>query len=41
MRLGMHIAQGLAAAHCCNVLHLDLKPDNCLLDDNNDLVRAL
>lgn len=32
------VAQGLQALHALGLMHLDLKPDNVLCEDNGDLV---
>lgn len=44
LRIAWQIADGLEAAHRCNVIHRDLKPENVFLIDKgtiNDLVKIL
>ncbi len=38
-RVGLQLAQALAATHARGILHRDIKPSNVLLEDNGDRVR--
>lgn len=37
IRIALQIALGMSYSHAHHILHLDLKPDNLLLDDNNNI----
>ena len=39
-RIGLLMAKGLASLHSAGVMHLDVKPPNVLLDEDEDAVLA-
>lgn len=41
LRIGREIAEGLAAAHACGLVHRDIKPDNIFLSGRGQSVRII
>ncbi len=41
LRVGREIAEGLAAAHSCGLVHRDIKPDNIFLEGRGQSVRII